>query len=532
MADKNTPKQSNTTARYVGGAAAAAAVVGVALYLSGPADPVDDARPVQGSTQLQSNPQDTTAPAQDTSAAPTEQSTKDETAKAAPATEAPAQAETSAAAPTDQQAGQTATPAPTDPETPPLPAPQLDVVRVSPDGSALVAGKSYVGSEVAVFVDDQELATTQVSGDGSFALFVDIAPTGLAQVVYLEARLGDQSRLSDDQIILTPRTQVAEIAPEAAQEPAAEPSTETSEQPAETAETTDADAVQTAQTEQPQNQSQQQEETSQTLAQAEPEVSNAPLTDGDTARPDSINAEPDEVTTATRETEEDSTAIASADTADAAEAETAQAETARVEPATDATATDETPAEPAAPSVIKSGADGLEALPVAPSVDADVALSLEAIGYSATGDVQLAGRGAAGNTVRIYLDNGVISDAEIGDGSTWAAQIAGIEPGIYTLRLDELDAAGGVVNRLETPFKREAPEVLNPPAPVVADTSEPEKAEPPVRAVTVQKGDTLWAISRERYGEGVLYVKVFDANRSDIRDPDLIYPGQVFALPD
>ena len=53
----------------------------------------------------------------------------------------------------------------------------------------------------------------------------------------------------------------------------------------------------------------------------------------------------------------------------------------------------------------------------------------------------------------------------------------------------------------------------------------------PVSAVTVQTGDTLWAIARERYGEGVLYVKVFDANRSSIRDPDLIYPGQVFDLP-
>jgi len=48
----------------------------------------------------------------------------------------------------------------------------------------------------------------------------------------------------------------------------------------------------------------------------------------------------------------------------------------------------------------------------------------------------------------------------------------------------------------------------------------------------VQPGSTLWAISREHYGEGVLYVRVFEANRERIRDPDLIYPGQVFALPD
>ena len=49
---------------------------------------------------------------------------------------------------------------------------------------------------------------------------------------------------------------------------------------------------------------------------------------------------------------------------------------------------------------------------------------------------------------------------------------------------------------------------------------------------TVQPGNTLWAIARERYGEGILYVAVFEANKDLIRDPDLIYPGQIFRLPE
>ena len=53
----------------------------------------------------------------------------------------------------------------------------------------------------------------------------------------------------------------------------------------------------------------------------------------------------------------------------------------------------------------------------------------------------------------------------------------------------------------------------------------------PVTQVTVQPGNTLWAIARESYGDGVLYVRVFEANRALIRDPDLIYPGQVFTVP-
>lgn len=49
--------------------------------------------------------------------------------------------------------------------------------------------------------------------------------------------------------------------------------------------------------------------------------------------------------------------------------------------------------------------------------------------------------------------------------------------------------------------------------------------------VTVQPGYTLWAIARRELGAGILYVQVFEANRDKIRDPNLIYPGQVFAIP-
>ncbi len=50
--------------------------------------------------------------------------------------------------------------------------------------------------------------------------------------------------------------------------------------------------------------------------------------------------------------------------------------------------------------------------------------------------------------------------------------------------------------------------------------------------ITVQPGHTFWAISRGRYGVGETYVIIYNANRSQIRDPDLIYPGQIFTLPD
>jgi nucleoid-associated protein YgaU len=80
-----------------------------------------------------------------------------------------------------------------------------------------------------------------------------------------------------------------------------------------------------------------------------------------------------------------------------------------------------------------------------------------------------------------------------------------------------------------------APEAAEPapaadPAPP-ADPAPVADPAPKLVTVTVQPGFTLWGIAQERYGDGVLYVQVFEANRDRIRDPDLIYPGQVFTVP-
>lgn len=47
----------------------------------------------------------------------------------------------------------------------------------------------------------------------------------------------------------------------------------------------------------------------------------------------------------------------------------------------------------------------------------------------------------------------------------------------------------------------------------------------------IRRGDNLWTIARRVYGEGIKYTTIYEANTGQIRDPDRIYPGQVFALP-
>jgi nucleoid-associated protein YgaU len=150
------------------------------------------------------------------------------------------------------------------------------------------------------------------------------------------------------------------------------------------------------------------------------------------------------------------------------------------------------------------------------------AVALDAISYSETGEVELSGRGGSGRYVRVYLDNRPIKTSRIAASGQWRTGLPQVDTGVYTLRIDEVDERGEVVSRVETPFKREDPENIE----FLRD------AQGKIEAVTVQPGNTLWAISREAYGEPTAYMRLYRANRDLIRDPDLIYPGQVFSVPE
>jgi nucleoid-associated protein YgaU len=54
---------------------------------------------------------------------------------------------------------------------------------------------------------------------------------------------------------------------------------------------------------------------------------------------------------------------------------------------------------------------------------------------------------------------------------------------------------------------------------------------PKIATTVVSRGDSLWRISRVNYGAGLRYAAVYKANRDQIRNPDRIYPGQIFVLP-
>ena len=142
-------------------------------------------------------------------------------------------------------------------------------------------------------------------------------------------------------------------------------------------------------------------------------------------------------------------------------------------------------------------------------------VSVDVIDYDKAGRVVFSGKAQPEGEVRIYLDNRLVGEVPSGTAPWKMTPETEVPPGNYTLRADLLGAGGRVVARVELPFQRAAvtPEVL-------AGGS-----------VVVQPGYSLWRIARRAYGGGVLYTLIYSANAEQIRDPDLIYPGQVFQLP-
>ena len=465
------------------------------------------------------------------------------------------------------------------PEATGLSAPVLDVVRVETDGSALVAGSGQTGSVVIVLLDETEVSRAEIGPDGEFVIFMPVPPGETAQVLSLRAELNGEARASEESFILAPvaaaPTQVAELTtdretaegdtPVANDAPVADADggasvplvTETAEAVREDAkETVEALADIASGTVSTDGQ------TDQTSALEETTV--ADIEDGNVATTEGANAAAQVVNQAASTPTQTASNTSSEPAPVAAEpvGETAKVATeAAVESAlaggqpTDAS-TQAAPLEttleapvaagqdvPAAATaaetgtqiaVLKADETGLSlvqpAAPAAPELVGKVVL--DTISYTPAGEVLLKGRSRPEALVRVYLDNAPVAEiASAGDGS-WDAELLDVVPGIYTLRLDEIEpTVGRVLSRIETPFKRETPEVLAQSGAVDAG-QDGAPVRPRLQAVTVQQGDTLWAISDTVYGDGLLFVRVFEANRDLIRNPDLIYPGQIFNLPE
>jgi LysM repeat protein len=142
-------------------------------------------------------------------------------------------------------------------------------------------------------------------------------------------------------------------------------------------------------------------------------------------------------------------------------------------------------------------------------------LTVETVDYDAEGKFTLSGKADPGATVQVYLDNEFIGRAVADDKGFWQIEPAAkATAGAHTVRADQLGPNNNVLARVGVPF-----------------SLTPEQLDVPPGAITVVRGNSLWRIARRIYGQGVQFTEIYEANKDQIKDPDMIYPGQVFTLP-
>ncbi|MBN2740149.1 MAG: LysM peptidoglycan-binding domain-containing protein [Rhodobacteraceae bacterium] len=185
----------------------------------------------------------------------------------------------------------------------------------------------------------------------------------------------------------------------------------------------------------------------------------------------------------------------------------------------------------ATPAPIVTDATGARLL--APASDT---LVIDTVAFGQGRRANAEGRGAPeGAKLGAYLDGKLVAQTQAGRDGRWSLDLPGLSAGAHKLRIDATGSAGKVIARAETEFDQPDQIVVSSagaPSQATSDAVDAAGGEGnTVNVVQIVQGNTLWAIAREVYGDGVLYVRVFDANRDQIRNPDLIYPGQVFTIP-
>lgn len=182
---------------------------------------------------------------------------------------------------------------------------------------------------------------------------------------------------------------------------------------------------------------------------------------------------------------------------------------------------------------------------------------ISAIDYDAEGRAILSGQAPGGARLFVYVDNKPIGEAVADEDGLWSfTPSSPVAPGLHVIRVDQVDETGKVLARAETPFEQAAVPVA---AAAGAETQQTAQAEatqasgesaaPSTSVATaatstgavepaslggrivVQPGNSLWKLARQSYGEGIQYTVIYEANKDQIANPDLIYPGQVFSVP-
>ncbi|MBT4778347.1 MAG: LysM peptidoglycan-binding domain-containing protein [Rhodobacteraceae bacterium] len=385
-------------------------------------------------------------------------------------------------------------------------SPTFDIVRVDPDGSGLIAGVANPGSKISLLMDGTPDVSTLVPDDGQFVLMFDLPKSGGPKSLSLKETNADGTTIISTETVLINPTSESEEVKNTPDVPLASGEIVVKSDSEEVVTTSEVSSVE--------------EEikvvTGEIVAKSDSE---------EVVTTSEVSSVEEEIKVVTEEivVKSDSEGVVTTSEVSSVEEEI-KVVTAEVALKSDsevsATSIDEntTKKKPTIVIVDNEGSKVVQSspLPVSPKDSDTENVVIDTITYDNEGEVAISGRGSAGDFVQIYLDNKPVLLTSIGVDGSWVTPLTNIKQGLYNLRADEVSKSGVVLSRVETPFQRENV--------VIAAKG--------ASAITVQPGYTLWAIAREKYGSGFQYVRVYQANQDLIKNPDLIYPGQVFKLPE
>ena len=405
----------------------------------------------------------------------------------------------------------------------------LDTARVDPSGFVTIAGRAEKGALIEVLLGQNLIGTISVGNDGNFASIFEVPPSEEIRVLVLRTKKGEDFVYADESLVILP----SQITDESGDE-----NLQGSE---DVASVDNSDEVASIDT--PRVEGSTDESGDENLQGSEDVASldnSDEVTSIDTPQVEGSNVIQKQATTKLN----DDASLETEEKLGTTNAATGKVSNGQQELVKDLSTTNSdqiivedpkliekanedlnknTDTNAFQPKVIIADSDGVKV--IQDDKRSDDSLALDSIAYDPLGNVTVGGRSNPSGLVRFYINNEAVSATKTNEAGYWEADLSDIIPGTYTLRIDELSLKGDVISRLESPFKREDREKL---ANLIAPSTSPVR----INIVTVQPGNTLWAIARKRYGDGLLYVQVFEANRDKIKNPDLIYPGQLFDLPD
>ena len=172
----------------------------------------------------------------------------------------------------------------------------------------------------------------------------------------------------------------------------------------------------------------------------------------------------------------------------------------------------------AVPRQIFGASRVLQGPTISPDVLSGDVVQLSTVNYDERGRLALAGLAVPMSEVLVKIDDRSIGSTVADDTGYWELTPAkAVAIGDHTLSVASLDHIGKIIASTEMPFIRED---------IIEASLRPGELR-----FTVQPGNSLWRLARAMYGQGIQYTVIYSANAEKIKDPDLIYPGQIFTLP-